>query len=247
MSTHPDLFARQRGLSHFGDEGQISLERASIAIVGLGGLGCPAAQYLAAAGAGSLTLIDDDHVSVTNLHRQILYTPDDVGRVKVEAAAEALARQAPQCRALPRKVRLTSANAREELSGHDVIVDGTDTMAARRLVEGVAHDLGVPVIWGAVAGWHGQVTVFDDTHRLDDVFPGPDPLDLDVCDGGAVFGPTCGQVGTMMAAEAVKCVAGAGTSLAGTLVVLDGRTGRWRDVALAAADSLSHQRGEERT
>ncbi|MFV0286136.1 MAG: HesA/MoeB/ThiF family protein [Demequina sp.] len=232
MSSSPDAFVRQRGLSGFGDVGQRALADASIVVVGAGGLGCPAALYLAAAGVGSLTLIDSDHVSVTNLHRQILYGPDDVGRLKVDAAATALGRVAPGITVRPVSTRLTEANARDLLAGHDVVVDATDTMPVRRIIEATAHGWGIPVAWGAVAGWHGQVTVFDGQYRLDDVFPGPDPFDLETCDGGPVLGTVCGQVGTAMASEAVRLAARVGGSLAGTLAIVDGRTGRWRDVAL---------------
>lgn len=222
-------------MSGFGADAQDALAATAIAIVGVGGLGCPAAQYLAAAGVGSLTLIDDDHVSITNLHRQILYGPQDVGRVKVDAAAESLARLAPDCTVRAVRTRVTSANAQEVLGGHAVIVDATDTMPVRRVIEQAAHARQVPVAWGAVQGWHGQVTVFDAEHRLDDVFPGPDPLDLDACDGGAVFGPVCGVVGTAMAAEAARLAAGTGSSLAGSLAIVDGRTGRWRHVDVAGS------------
>ncbi|WP_084077907.1 HesA/MoeB/ThiF family protein [Demequina sp. NBRC 110057] len=235
MSSAPDAFARQRGLAGFGDEGQRALAGARIVIVGVGGLGCPAAQYLAAAGVGALTLVDSDHVSASNLHRQILFGPDDVGRLKVDAAAEALGRQAPGCAVTAVPERLTAATASALLTGHDVVVDATDTMPVRRAIEAAAHALTIPVSWGAVQGWHGQVTVFDHGHRLGDVFPGPDALDLDTCDGGPVLGTVCGQVGAAMAGEAVRLVAGVGVSLAGTLAIVDGRTGRWRDVALTPA------------
>ncbi|WP_084130055.1 HesA/MoeB/ThiF family protein [Demequina sp. NBRC 110055] len=237
MSSTPDPFTRQRGLSGFGDDGQRTLSGASAVVVGVGGLGCPVAQYLAAAGIGRLTLIDADHVSVTNLHRQILFGPDDIGRLKVEAARDALARLAPGCTVTAVEDRIDSATASALLHGHDVVVDATDTMPVRRVIEDAAHALGLPVAWGAVLGWHGQVTVFDAAHRLDDVFPGPDAVDLDTCDGGAVWGPLCGQVGTAMASEAARLAAGLPGTLAGTLAIVDGRTGRWRDVALAPHDS----------
>lgn len=236
MSSTLDPFTRQRGLSGFGADGQLALADARVAIVGVGGLGCPAAQYLAAAGVGRLTLIDADHVSVTNLHRQILFGPDDVGRLKTDAAADALRRLAPGCTVTTVSERLTPATASALLDGHDVVIDATDTMPVRRVIEAAAYALGIPVAWGAVLGWHGQVTVFDGEHRLDDVFPGPDAVDLDTCDGGAVWGPLCGQVGAALASEAARLAAGVGQTLAGTVAIVDGRTGRWRDVALAPHD-----------
>ncbi|WP_082096288.1 HesA/MoeB/ThiF family protein [Demequina flava] len=235
MTSSLDPYARQRGLTGFGEPGQEALSHSSVVVVGAGGLGCPASQYLAAAGVGRLTLIDDDHVSVTNLHRQLLFTPEDVGRPKVDAAAQALVRQSPHCDVVAIRARLTSDNADALLHGADVVVDATDTMPVRRLIEAAAHRAGIPVVWGAVQGWHGQVTVFGAGHRLDDVFPGPDALDLETCDGGAVLGTACGQIGTAMATEALKLASGLPSELAGVLSVLDGRSGRWRDVAIAPA------------
>jgi len=235
MQVEPDaiasgVFARQRGLSGFGAQGQEALAAARIAIVGMGGLGCPIAQYLGAAGVGALTLIDSDSVSLTNLHRQVLYGPEDVGSRKVEAAARALRERTPWTTVTAVDARLTDSDAAEVLAAHDVVVDATDTFVSRRIVAVAAHALQVPLVWGAVTGWHGQVTVFDDTIGLDDLFPHDPELAFDSCDGGPVLGTMCGQVGTAMATEAVKLVTGAGRPLVGTLAVLDARSGRWRDV-----------------
>ncbi|WP_297082872.1 HesA/MoeB/ThiF family protein [uncultured Demequina sp.] len=230
-----DPFARQRGLSGFGAAGQRALAGASVAVVGMGGLGCPAAQYLAAAGVGRLTLIDADHVSVTNLHRQILFGPDAVGRPKVHAAVRALRLIAPGVDVRPVAARLDAGNAHDLLAGHDAIVDGTDTFTARHVIADAAEDLGIPLAWGAVQGWHGQVTVFTREARMRDLFPEEPGLDLDTCDGGAVLGTLCGQVGAAMATEALKAVSGVGTTLAGTLAVVDARNGRWREIPLAPA------------
>lgn len=229
----PDPFVRQRGLSGFGEAGQRALAEASVAIVGVGGLGCPVAQYLAAAGVGRLTLIDSDHVSVTNLHRQILFGPDDVGRPKVHAAVRPLRAIAPGVDLQPMVRRLDPANAADILAGHDVIVDSTDTFTSRLLIADAAEQLAIPVAWGAVQGWHGQVTVFSGPARMRDLFPEEPTGALDSCEGGAVLGTLCGQVGAAMATEAIKLASGAGTSLAGTLAMIDARTGRWREIPLA--------------
>ena len=213
----PDPFVRQRALTGFGADGQDALARARVAIVGVGGLGCPAAQYLAAAGVGSLTLIDSDTVSVTNLHRQILFGPDDVGKLKVDAAAAALTSRAPWTTVTPVATRLTPANARDVLAGHDVILDGTDTWASRHTVADAASDLGIPLVWGAVSGWFGQVTVFDQGMRLRDVFPDEPPPELAVCEGGGVLGPLCGQVGTAMATQAIVALTREGSGAAGLI------------------------------
>ncbi|MFV0634964.1 HesA/MoeB/ThiF family protein [Demequina sp.] len=240
-----DPFVRQRALTGFGARGQQALSQASVALVGVGGLGCPVAQYLAAAGVGRLTLIDADHVSVTNLHRQILFGPDSVGRPKVHAAVRALRLIAPGVDVRPQLVRLDQHNAKDLLAGHDVIVDGTDTFHTRHLIADAAEELGIPVAWGAVSGWHGQVTVFTGDARMRDLFPEEPGPDLDTCEGGAVLGPLCGQVGAALATEALKIASGTGTALAGTLAVVDARTGRWREIALAPAAPRSAVSSEQ--
>ncbi|WP_062211935.1 HesA/MoeB/ThiF family protein [Demequina oxidasica] len=236
-----DPYVRQRTLAGFGDEGQRALAGAAVAIVGVGGLGCPAALYLAAAGVGRITLIDSDTVSVTNLHRQVLFGPDDVGERKVDAAARRLSAIAPGCDVTVMPLRLTAANAEDTLAGHDVVVDATDTFNARLLIDDAAASLGVPVAWGAVQGWHGQVTAFGASVRLRDAFPVEPELDLDVCDSGPVMGTVCGQVATAMATEAIKIASGAGTTLEGRIEVLDGRTGRWRSLAVRSSGASASE------
>lgn len=230
-----DPFIRQRVLAGFGPAGQNALERARVAVVGVGGLGCPVALYLAAAGVGHLTLVDSDSVAETNLHRQILFSPSHVGRAKVEAAAEALRVIAPGVGVDPVSLRLTPANASDVLAGHDVVVDATDTFASRLTVADAAARLGLPVAWGAVQGWFGQVTVFDGEIGLRDIFPVEPPPDFGVCDAGGVLGTLCGQVGTAMATETVKLLTGIGAPLTGVLSVIDAREGRWRDIDVRRA------------
>lgn len=207
-----------------------------MAVVGIGGLGCPAALYLAAAGVGQLTLIDSDSVAESNLHRQILFGPAHVGRPKVDAAAEALTVIAPRVRVEPVALRVTDDNAAEVLAGHDVIVDATDTFASRLAVADAAVALGVPVAWGAVQGWFGQVTVFDREIGLRDIFPVEPSPDFGVCDAGGVLGTLCGQVGAAMATETVKLLTGVGVPLRGVLSVIDAREGRWRDLDVRRAE-----------
>lgn len=229
----PDPFVRQRALDGFGDDGQRALADARVAIVGAGGLGCPAAQYLAAAGVGTLTLIDSDTVSVTNLHRQILFGPRDVGRLKVDAAADALAERSPWTAVTKVASRLTAATAPEMLGGHDVILDCTDTWPSRYAIADAASDLATSLVWGAVSGWFGQVTVFAGGTHLRDVFPDEPAPELAVCDGGGVLGALCGQVGTAMATQAIVALTRAGSDavgLTGRLSILDARSGEWRTV-----------------
>jgi molybdopterin/thiamine biosynthesis adenylyltransferase len=225
---------RQRALAGFGADGQKSLVDARVAIVGVGGLGCPAALYLAAAGVGSLTLIDSDSVSVTNLHRQVLFGPDDVGARKVDAAARRLAASAPWTSVTAVDARLSASDAAEVLAGHNVILDGTDMWSSRYAVSDAAVALGVPLVWGAVQGWFGQVCVFDGGSSLRDVFPTQPPPELDSCDAGGVLGPLCGQVGTAMASQATVVLAGSGGALRGRLSVLDARDGEWRTLPIGA-------------
>lgn len=225
-----DPYLRQRVLAGFGPQGQDALERARVAVVGVGGLGCPAALYLAAAGVGHLTLIDSDSVATSNLHRQILFSPAHVGRPKVDAATEVLGVIAPGVRVTPVGKRLTPDNSADLLAGHDVVVDSTDTFGSRLVVADAAARLGLPVAWGAVQGWFGQVTVFDGEMGLRDIFPEEPPPDFGVCDAGGVLGTLCGQVGTAMATETVKLLTGIGVPLTGRLSIIDAREGRWRDL-----------------
>ena len=227
-----DAFVRHRALPGFGPEGQDALGDARVAIVGVGGLGCPAALYLAAAGVGEVTLIDSDRVSVTNLHRQVLFGPEHVGVAKVEAAAAALAALAPATRVTAVDARL-GADASSVLEGHDLVLDCTDTWPSRLAVADAALGLGIPLVWGAVQGWYGQVTVFAGGRTLRDVFPQEPAPDFGVCDAGGVLGPLCGQVGTAMASQAVVLLTGAGPGLAGTLQVIDARDGAWRSLPIA--------------
>ncbi len=227
-----DAYVRQRALPGFGGEGQEALGAARVAIVGVGGLGCPAALYLAAAGVGALTLIDSDRVSVTNLHRQVLFGPADVGLAKVEAAASSLAALAPQVSVTTIDARL-GADAADVLAGDDLVLDCTDTWPSRLAVADACADLGIPLVWGAVQGWFGQVTVFDEGRTLRDVFPVEPAPDFGVCDAGGVLGPLCGQVGAAMASQAIVRLTGAGRGLVGTLQVVDARDGAWRSLPIA--------------
>ncbi len=228
-NVQPDAYVRHRALEGFGHAGQQALSDARVAMVGVGGLGCPAALYLAASGVGHITLFDSDTVSVTNLHRQVLFGPDDVGTPKVDAAAKRLRELAPNVRLDPRNVRLGDG-ATEQLAGYDLILDGTDTWPSRLTVADAAAELNIPLVWGALSGWYGQVTVFDEGRSLRDLFPVEPPPDFGVCEGGGVLGPLCGQVGTAMASQALVLLAGSGPGLRGILSILDAREGVWRSL-----------------
>lgn len=235
--VEPDPFVRQRALPGFGTEGQRALADARVAIVGVGGLGCPAALYLAAAGVGALTLIDADHVTVSNLHRQILFGPDDVGNPKVDAAARVLGERAPWTTITVVRSRIGANDASDALRGHDVILDGTDTWESRYAIADAAHELGTPLVWGAVQGWFGQVTTFRDGAGLRDVFPTQPSPELDYCDAGGVLGALCGQVGTAMASQALVLLTRTARTSQAAMSVLDARDGNWRSLPIAARDN----------
>ncbi len=226
-----ERYARHILLKEIGGPGQMRLKAATVAIVGMGGLGAPAALYLAAAGAGRLRLIDDDAVALSNLQRQILFRGDDVGAAKVEAAATALAALNSHVEIDARAVRLTDENAREMLAGADIVLDGTDDFATRFAVNAACHDLAITLISGAVGRWDGQVATFKSgpTKHLMHTQRMPCyrclvpeiPLGAETCAQVGIIGALTGVIGSMMALEAIKEIAGAGESLAGRLLIYD--------------------------
>jgi molybdopterin/thiamine biosynthesis adenylyltransferase/rhodanese-related sulfurtransferase len=217
-------YARQITLPEIGVAGQEKLRRASVLIVGAGGLGSPAALYLAAAGVGTLGLIDFDRVDATNLHRQILYGTSDVGRPKLEAAQERLEDLNPDVRVVPHPARLTSENALEILPGYDLVIDGTDNFATRYLVNDACVLLGKPNVYGSVFRFDGQVSVFatQDGPCYRCLYPEPPPPGLvPSCAEGGVLGILPGIIGSLQATEAIKLITGIGESLAGRLLLFD--------------------------
>ena len=234
-------YARHVVLPGVGVAGQRRLAGARVAIVGAGGLGSPVALYLAAAGVGTLGLVDDDVVETSNLQRQLLHGTGDVGRPKVESAAARLADVNPHVRVEPHAVRLSSANALEILGAYDVVVDGTDNFATRYLVNDACVLLGRPNVWGSVFRFEGQASVFahDDGPCYRCVFPEPPAPDtVPSCAEGGVFGVLPGLVGTIQATEVLKLLLGAdagepfGESLVGRLLVVDALRMAFRGVRL---------------
>ena len=217
-------YARQITLPEIGEAGQEKLRRGSVLIVGAGGLGSPAALYLAAAGVGTIGLVDFDRVDVTNLHRQVLYGTSDVGRPKLDAAQERLADLNPEVRVMAHDARLTSENALEILRGYDVILDGTDNFATRYLVNDACVLLGKPNVYGSIFRFDGQVSVFatSDGPCYRCLYPEPPPPGLvPSCAEGGVLGILPGIVGSLQATEAIKLIAGIGETLAGRLLLFD--------------------------
>jgi len=228
-------YSRHLVLAEVGWEGQAALKRARVAVVGTGGLGSPVALYLAAAGVGTLGLIDFDVVDVTNLQRQVLFGTSDVGRPKVEAAAERLHEANPHVHVVPHPDRLTSANALEILRDYDVVVDGTDNFPTRYLVNDACVLLGKPYVYGSILRFEGQLSVFDartgPCYRC--LFREPPPPGLvPGCAEAGVLGVLPGIIGSVQALETIKLILGKGETLAGRIIVFDALRFRWRELKL---------------
>jgi len=234
--------ARQRRLPQLNELGQRRLANARVLVLGAGGLGSPALLYLAAAGVGTIGIVDDDDVEPSNLQRQIVHGVTDVGRPKVASAAEAIARIAPDTTVIQHSERLVAANAAVILGGYDVIIDGTDNFPTRFLVNDTCAALGLPLVWASVLRFDAQLTVFWATPpagsgvtgvHLRDLFPSP-PAEGEVpnCADAGVLGALCGQVGSLMATETIKLITGIGSPLIGRVLVIDALSGRFSEVPL---------------
>lgn len=227
-----ERYARHLVLAEVGGPGQQRLKAARVAVVGLGGIGAPAALYLAAAGVGTLRLIDDDDVALSNLQRQIAFADDDIGRLKVEAGAERLTALNPHVEIEEAPERLTAANAGWLLNGCDLVIDGTDDFETRFAVNDACLELRIPLVSGALGRWSGQVGVFRGRPCYRCMVPEAPP-DADTCARVGVVGALAGVVGSMAALEAIKLVAGAGDPLSGRLLLYDGLAGTARAVSVA--------------
>jgi adenylyltransferase/sulfurtransferase len=219
-------YARHIILPEVGGQGQRRLLDARVLVVGAGGLGSPAALYLAAAGVGTIGLLDFDEVDITNLQRQILHGTKDLGRRKTESGAERLADLNPGIDVIAIDERLDSTNALRVLEGFDVVLDGSDNFPTRYLLNDACHLLKTPLVSGAIFQFEGQVTTFDprdDTspcYRC--LFPSPPPPgSVPNCAQAGVFGVLAGTIGTIQATEAVKLVCGIGNPLVGRLLLYD--------------------------
>mgnify|MGYP003670000993 FL=1 len=231
-----ERYARHLVLREIGGPGQQRLRAASALIVGAGGLGGPAALYLAAAGVGTITLIDPDTVSLDNLQRQVQFATGDVGQPKAAIAAQGLARLNPLVNVRAVQAELTPENAAAVLAGSDVVLDGCDNFETRFAVNAACHHLGKPLISGAVGRWTGQVAVF--TSGLSkgtpcyQCFVPAIPPDAETCERVGVVGALTGIIGSMMALEAIKWITGAGNPLSGRLLMYDGLAGTSRTLTL---------------
>ncbi len=235
--TELERYARHIVLREIGGPGQKALKHASVLVIGAGGLGSPAILYLAAAGVGRIGIIDDDVVDHTNLQRQIIHTDDRSGMPKVFSAAEAVKALNPYTEIRPYKRRLSEEEAEALFGDYDLILDGTDNFETRYLANRVAHKLDKPLISGALSQWEGQLSVFDPSQGApcyQCIFPeAPAPGLAPSCAEAGVLGPLPGVVGSMMAAEAIKVIAGAGVPLRGEMLIYDALYGESRKISLS--------------
>ena len=231
-----ERYHRNALVPQVGVVGQQRIRAARVLLIGAGGLGAPAALYLAAAGVGTIGLIDDDDVDVSNLQRQVIHATASVGRPKVDSAAEAIKALNPDVEVVAHRTRLTADNALDLLGGWDAVIDGTDNFPTRYLVNDAAVMLGLPLVHGAVLGFNGQVGVFDarrgPCYRC--LHPAPPPAgSVPSCAEAGVLGVLPGIIGTMQAAEALKLVIGGGQPLLGRLAMLDAWGAHLREIPVA--------------
>ena len=236
-----ERYARHLRLPQVGVDGQRRLQDARVLLVGAGGLGSPVAFYLAAAGVGSLRLVDDDVVDRSNLQRQILHTDARIGMAKVDSAAEALSALNPRTRIERIRARTGSHNIEALLDGVDVAIDGADNFPARYLLNDACVKLGIPLVYGAVHRFEGQASVFDAGRRRGVapcyrcLFPEPPAAeDAPNCADAGVLGVLPGVIGLIQATEAIKLILGIGEPLAGRLLQFDALAMRFREIRLAA-------------
>ncbi|OGN50025.1 MAG: molybdopterin biosynthesis protein MoeB [Caulobacterales bacterium RIFOXYB1_FULL_67_16] len=228
-----ERYARHLVLSEIGGPGQQALKRARVLIVGAGGVGAPAALYLAAAGVGTLGLIDDDVVSLSNLQRQILFSTTETGRPKVEAAAARLGALNPHVTIRTFPERITPANAAGRIQDFDIVLDGTDDFETRLAVNAACVATAKPLVSGALGRWSGQVGVFRGRPCYQCLVP-EIPPDAETCARVGVVGALAGVIGSMAALEAIKVITGAGDSLTGRLMIYDGLAATARTVRVTA-------------
>lgn len=223
-----EAYARQMSLPEMGLEGQKKLNASSILVIGIGGLGCAALPYLAASGIQRIGMIDFDDIEVSNLARQTLFGHSDIGRWKVEAAKERLSVLYPEVQFESKVSKLTDQNAKECIFDYDMILDGTDNLQTRLIINDACYSLQKPWVYGSISQWEGQVSLFlpkNPDYRS--LFPeGSSEISRFNCSSGGVLGPFVGMIGTMQALAAIKWLAGIDENLAGKILLIDGKT--WR-------------------
>jgi adenylyltransferase/sulfurtransferase len=230
-----ERYSRHLIIPEVGVIGQRRLKNARVLVIGAGGLGSPALLYLAAAGVGTLGILDCDTVEASNLQRQVIHGQPDLGRSKVQSAADAVARVNPLVHTVQHEQVLDSSNALDLFAEYDVVLDGTDNFATRYLVNDACVLLGKPYVWGSIFRFEGQVSVFWARHgpQYRDLYPVPPPPgSVPSCAEGGVLGVLCAAVGSVMTTEAIKLITGIGRSLLGRLMVYDALEMSYRTVPL---------------
>lgn len=214
--------------------GQEAILAARVLVVGAGGLGSPAALYLASAGVGTIVLADGDTVDLTNLQRQILHRTDMIGHPKVDSGMAALEAINSDCKVIARNERLAGTRLEKEVSAADVVLDCSDNFATRHAINRASVKFAKPLVSGAAVRFDGQISVFDSRHGdapcYECLFPEAENVEEVRCATMGVFAPLVGIVGAMQAAEALKLIVGCGTSLSGRLLLLDGLAMSWREL-----------------
>lgn len=229
-------YARHIVLREIGGPGQKALRDAKVLVIGAGGLGAPALQYLAAAGVGTIGVIDDDTVENANLQRQVIHTDKNIGLPKVYSAELAMVAQNPFVTVRPYHRRLTADIAADLFADYDMVLDGSDNFTTRYLVNDTCVAKGIPLIAAALTQWEGQISLYDPAHGTPCyacIFPNaPDPALVPSCAEAGVLGPLPGVIGAMMAVEAIKQITGAGDTLAGRLLIYDALYAQTRTIAI---------------
>ena len=220
-------YSRHLIIPDVGMTGQKRLKNARVLVIGAGGLGSPALLYLAAAGVGTIGIVEFDHVDESNLQRQVIHGQSDIGRLKAESARDSIQEINPLVEVIVHDTRLDNDNVRDVFSGYDLIVDGTDNFATRYMVNDAAYFLGIPYVWGSIYRFDGQASVFAPTLVEDApcyrcLYPEPPPPGMvPSCAEGGVLGVLCASVGSIQSTEAIKLLTGAGEPLVGRLMIYD--------------------------
>jgi molybdopterin/thiamine biosynthesis adenylyltransferase/rhodanese-related sulfurtransferase len=233
-------YSRQIILPEMGMSGQEKLKVAKVLVIGAGGLGCPVLQYLVAAGVGTIGVVDDDTVDVTNLHRQILYAADDIGKGKAETAVKKLRAMNPYVNLKAIAVRLDESNAAEIISDYDLVIDGSDNFPTRYLANDICVERNKPLVFGSILRFEGQISVFNykggPTYRC--LFP--EAEEGDNCEAAGVIGILPGIIGTYMANEAIKIICEIGETLSGKLMILNALTNETSTFSFSRLPDTSH-------
>lgn len=237
-----ERYARHIVLREIGGPGQQKLLKARVLVIGAGGLGSPLLLYLAAAGIGTIGIIDDDHVSLSNLQRQVLHGTSDVGRPKVESARDAILAINPHAEVITHEARLNASNAETLIGQYDIVADGCDNFATRFLVNDACYFAKVPLVSAAVGRFDGQISTFKGYEKDADGVPLPTYRDfiatmppegsVPTCEQAGVLGALTGVMGSLQALEVIKEITGAGTGLAGKLLIYDALDARVRTITL---------------